>query len=492
MRLSSFAFVTLSAGILVSCGGGEAPPGPPATVASLSSGTLSATAGAALSEPITVRVTDADGRNVPGVEVTFAVELGSGSLSAVGTTSANVTFSPQVVGVEAFTLVDSTDANGEAGAIWTLGTKAGAQSATATVTGLTPVSFNATASSGPAAESTLDPSAGLIGFVSDTLDGTLAVAVVDEHSNPVSDETVTWNVVMGGGAVAVATSQTDSSGVARATALLGASPGLNLFTGTVVGLPPDTIDAIGVVPVADPEGDAFSAGTGFAAHDVVRYGMGVVNSVGVIYFRYSGPVAPTRTSGSVSPNAIRAWVELDLDQDTTTGLPATRTCDSTLSPLGTFGFGSDAWIDLDPLSPILDNFTDPPDGSFAGARFTSVTFGTDKCDITSITGTAFLVTPVYGDRSVTGLFDFTSLDDDGTLDLTSLHLNGATGTLTDFVPDSLPHTFQLLPPSPPGVLNSAASQHLAERLMSKLPPGVFDVREQVVLHGPPGRAPRRR
>lgn len=489
MRHAAFALFALSVGMLVSCGGGEAPPGPPATVASLSTGALSGTVGAALSGPITVRVTDADGRNVPGVAVTFEVPLGSGSLSAIGSTSASVGFSPQVVGVSAFTLVDSTDADGEAAAIWTLGTKAGAQSASATVTGLTPASFTASALAGPAANSALDPSAGLLGFVSDTLEGGLAVAVVDEYDNPVSDETVTWNVAMGGGAVAVATSQTDTSGIARATALLGASAGLNLFTGTVAGLLPDTIDAVGIVPVTDPQGDAFAVNAGFAAHDVVRYGMAVVNGVGLVYFRYDGTIAPTRTSGTQPSNAVLSVVDLDLDQDSTTGGPPAIAC------LGIpLGFGSDLWIDLNPLSNIFSVMPDAPDGSFAAFQVVSFSYTTDPCIDGVYTGYAFPVTPFYGERSMAGLFDFASLNDDGTFDFTSIHVNPAAGTqglVTDLVPDSLAHTFQLLPPSP-NLTATAASQRLAQRLLRKVPSGVLNVREPVVLYGGRGGVLRRR
>ncbi len=480
MRHSSFAPLALLAGFLGSCGGGEAPPGPPSAVASLSTGTLSGTVGAPLTDPIRVRVTDAQNRNVPGVEVTFSVPTGSGSLSAIGTVSASAGLAAQTVGVAATTLTDSTDENGEAGAIWTLGTAAGAQSATATVTGVTTVSFNAGAIAGPPAASALDPSAGFIGFVSDSLDGSLAVAVVDQYFNPVADETVTWNVLVGGGAVAVATSQTDASGVARAGAMLGAVPGINLFAGMVAGLPPDTIDAIGIVPVTDPAGDAFSVGAGLAAHDVLRYGLGVVNDYGLVYFRYAGTVAPTRTSGAQPPNAIWSWLDLDLDQDTTTGFPAIRTCNG-FSPLG---FGSEAWINLDPLADALSAFSDPPDGSFVGVRWTTFTYAPDPCD-DQASGTAFLVTPFYGPKSVTGIFEFASLDDDGTFDVTSLHLNGSVDQVTDIAPDSLAHTFQLLSPSPSSARGSAASQRLAARLQDMVPAGVLDVRAEGVFRGLP-------
>jgi hypothetical protein len=488
MRPSSFAPFALLTGFLASCGGGgEAPPGPPSAIASLNTGVLSGTVGAPLSDPIKVQVKDAQGRAVPGVEVTFAVASGSGGVSAQGTVSARAGVSPQVVGVTATTLVDSTDADGEAGVIWTLGTTAGLQSATAQVTGLTAVSFNAGAVAGPPAGSALDPSAGFIGFTSDSLDGALLVDVADQYYNPVSGATVTWSVVVGGGAVAVATSQTNESGVARAAALLGAAPGLNLFTGTVAGLAPDTIDAIGIVPVNDPVGDAFDAGAGLAAHDVVRYGVGVVDSLGLVYFRYNGTVAPTRTSGTQPPNAVWAWVDLDLDQDTTTGAAASWTCGTGLGPVP---FGADAFLQLDPLSTILDIIPDHPDGYFAGFRATSFTFDTDRCQFNA-NGTAFLIAPLYGTRSVTGIFDFTNLDDDGALDFTSLHVNGSSNYLTDIAPDSLPHAFQLLPAPATARGGSGASQRLTARLRDLLPAGILDGRVAGVLRGSPRSAGRR-
>ena len=87
MRHASFAPLTLLLGILASCGGNEAPPGPPTTIALLNADALSGLVGTTLGEPIRIQVQDADGRAVPGVEVTFIVALFSGSLDSSGTAS---------------------------------------------------------------------------------------------------------------------------------------------------------------------------------------------------------------------------------------------------------------------------------------------------------------------------------------------------------------------------------------------------------------------
>lgn len=82
----------------------------------------------------TVLVTDASNRPVPGATVTFAITSGGGTLN-----SANQT----------------TSATGTASVIWTMGNTFGPKSLTATVAGLPPVTFNATATA---------PAAGVLAF----------------------------------------------------------------------------------------------------------------------------------------------------------------------------------------------------------------------------------------------------------------------------------------------------------------------------------------
>ncbi|MGI9183089.1 MAG: Ig-like domain-containing protein, partial [Longimicrobiaceae bacterium] len=78
-----------------------------------------------LGAPLVVRVTDSNGNPVSGVRVSWAVTSGAGSV--------------RVISVR-------TNGGGLAQASWTLGPVLGAQTATATVDGLPPVTFTATAS----------------------------------------------------------------------------------------------------------------------------------------------------------------------------------------------------------------------------------------------------------------------------------------------------------------------------------------------------------
>ncbi len=101
------------------------------TVIAQSGGGQSGAAGLALTQPFVARVRAADGLGVQGVPVNFEVLTGGGTLSR---------------------LVDTTDVNGDARAVLTVGTVPGAQSARAVVPSLggATVSFAATAVAGAA------------------------------------------------------------------------------------------------------------------------------------------------------------------------------------------------------------------------------------------------------------------------------------------------------------------------------------------------------
>jgi hypothetical protein len=108
-------------------------PRPPTTITLVSGNAQTDTAGATLTTPYVVRVTDSTGSGVGGVSVTWTVTSGGGLI-----TSAN----------------DATGANGEARATHVLGATAGPQTVTASVAGLTgsPVTFTSTATHGAPAE----------------------------------------------------------------------------------------------------------------------------------------------------------------------------------------------------------------------------------------------------------------------------------------------------------------------------------------------------
>lgn len=99
-----------------------------ATIATVSGDAQSGIVGTALAQPLVTRVTARDGVGVAGVSVSFAVVTGAGSVGAATVT---------------------TDTAGRASTTWTLGAATGAQSVTASATGLagSPLTFAATARS---------------------------------------------------------------------------------------------------------------------------------------------------------------------------------------------------------------------------------------------------------------------------------------------------------------------------------------------------------
>jgi hypothetical protein len=97
---------------------------PPAALVKSGGDQQSAPAGSRLPLPLEVRVDDASGQPVPGIAVAFAVVTGGGSVDSAAAT---------------------TDARGIARTGATLGSAVGVQSFTATVSGVAPVTFTATA-----------------------------------------------------------------------------------------------------------------------------------------------------------------------------------------------------------------------------------------------------------------------------------------------------------------------------------------------------------
>jgi len=126
--------------VLVGCGsdGGTGPSsGPPAHLDAGVDLSRTATVGSAVPGGLVVKVTDANGRPVKGAGVAFAVTLGNGSTS------------PRLA---------STDANGQATTVWTLGTIVGQNEVTATVSGLSsPIKFSAVGTAGPVNTIALSP-----------------------------------------------------------------------------------------------------------------------------------------------------------------------------------------------------------------------------------------------------------------------------------------------------------------------------------------------
>jgi hypothetical protein len=172
------------------------------------SGDLQPTAvvGTALSEPLVVRVVNANGKPLRGQLVNFRVASGGGAV---------------------FAGAAQTNENGEARERWTLGTVAGDTQrvearAVDPTTGEAQVFAVFRAIGTPDAPATLLPvGPQRAGTVGSELADSLAVKLADRYGNVVPNATVTWSVKRGGGSVSPAQSRSDAAGIARSRWVLG-------------------------------------------------------------------------------------------------------------------------------------------------------------------------------------------------------------------------------------------------------------------------------
>jgi len=231
------------------------------------------TVGAALAQPITAVVTAADGLGVEGITVSFAVATGGGTLSAASAV---------------------TDSAGKAAVTWTMGTTAGAQSATATATGLTPASVTFTATAAPGAAKTLVFTQAPPESVAAGAPFGVTVAARDTFGNAATGFTGTVNLVLGANPGAATLSGAGSvaavAGVATyaAVSLDVAASGYTLVASSA-GLPSITSAAIGVSAGA-PARLTFAT----SPSDVVA-GAVMAPAVVVAIRDASGNVVPTAT-----------------------------------------------------------------------------------------------------------------------------------------------------------------------------------------------------
>jgi subtilisin family serine protease len=164
-----------------------------------------------------VKVTAASGAGVSGAVVTFAVSAGSGNVAPPSAT---------------------TDANGQASATWTLGPKAGTNNdtATASVSGLGPVIFVASAKAQSPTQIASSGGNGDTALAGTTLPTALSVLVRDPYGNPFPGFFVAWAMVTGSGSLSPPSSQTGANGIATTQLTLGREPGVQTVSATAPGL----------------------------------------------------------------------------------------------------------------------------------------------------------------------------------------------------------------------------------------------------------------
>lgn len=199
---------------LAACGGGGTEPEPigtPATVAVSAGNGQTGMAGRFLLAPIAAKVSDANGRGVPNIPVSFTVTVGEGSIEPA---------------------TNRTNGAGIATASWRVGTIVGRpQQVVATVldtlTGalVDTAIFVATVAAGPPATILSTAGNGVAIAAGQTTPVPLRAVVRDAHGNLVSGATVSWAVVGGQATLAAATSLTNSLGEATNTLTPGPSTG---------------------------------------------------------------------------------------------------------------------------------------------------------------------------------------------------------------------------------------------------------------------------
>lgn len=252
--LVSFGALFVTSLFAVGCGDSAGPerPGAPTDISVSAGNGQTGAAASVLVAPLAVKVTDAKGRGVPNIDVSFQAMPQSGEVhpasartngAGIATTSwtlpsiAGTGYAVRAVFIDTLTgaLVDSVTFS-------------------AKVVGGTPTymykgAFIPLAPTG----STTEP---------------LSVALSDRFGNPSPGATVTWTVTSGGGTVSPATSVSDANGLATARLTLGTTAGMNSVRATTAGLTaifdiegrvPGTPARIvfGGVPFAAPVGSSF-------------------------------------------------------------------------------------------------------------------------------------------------------------------------------------------------------------------------------------------
>lgn len=321
-----------------------------ASITIVSGDEQSAAAGAALGEPLVVRVADALDRPVEGQAVAFAIDAGGGTVAPGNAT---------------------TGADGRAAANWTLGATAGTQRVQARVQGDglpadLQVSFTASASSGAGAILELVSGDNQTAPVRSALADSLVVRVTDALHNPVAGVEVQWTVD-GGGSISPSSVTTGADGLAAAERVLGNTAGTQTAQASAAGLTPVsfTHTAVAANPtvlrLVSGDGQTGSIGNPLADPLVVRLeddnGNGVGGkSVTFVVGPSAGSAGPVNATTDPNGFASTVW--------TLGSTLGTKTMTAVFTPL-TVQFTATAVA----ATPTKLVFTRPPQITAAGAKF---------------------------------------------------------------------------------------------------------------------------
>src|SRR5688572_6237071 len=181
-------------------------PDVPATLTKTSGDGQTGVVAEQLPQPLGIRVDDRYGNAVPNVSVTWSPSVGTAIPAAA-----------------------TTDATGQATATWTLGEASGAHTLTATVSGLAPAQFAATARAGPVTSIVVTAGGGQSATAGSALPSLIEVHATDRFGNSVSDAGITFSA-SDGGSFAPASATTDAAGRAASRWTLGGTAGTQTAT----------------------------------------------------------------------------------------------------------------------------------------------------------------------------------------------------------------------------------------------------------------------
>jgi hypothetical protein len=174
------------------------------------------TVGTALAQAVGVLVVDQNGAPLANATVNWTVESGGGALSASSST---------------------TDSNGNATVVWTLGTIAGTDSLKASLASGAVAFVTATATAG-AATQILITSGGTQTVAAGSTTAPFVMEVADQFANPIANATVAWTTT--GGTLSATTSTTDNTGSTSVTLTTNPAPANYIVTATTGSLTPVT------------------------------------------------------------------------------------------------------------------------------------------------------------------------------------------------------------------------------------------------------------
>ena len=177
----------------------------------------------ALGNPFVVEVRDQNNSVLSGIEVTFTVTAGGGTLGTTSTT---------------------TNANGRASSTLTLGSSVGTNTVSVSAAGIQgAVTFTAEAQSSPPpppppTATTLVKISGdnQQGVINTALGNPFVVEVRDQNNSALSGIAVTFSVTTGGGTLSTTSTTTNTNGRASSTLTLGASVGTNTVSVSAAGI----------------------------------------------------------------------------------------------------------------------------------------------------------------------------------------------------------------------------------------------------------------